>query len=213
MGVPKFSQLGLLQLWGHITSCENLRLQWCLKQSYSLCWELSKGMLHSTCTHWGRVDSWLLMVRSQTTSLIFSLSFCHNLCFRCSNGSCKPIFDIYTSIAFQWYKQCFNARCFDPWNQTQKFWESRRTPSPHFENVRVILPLFQSRVATRDSNSQHWSSLGSVRVHALTLFALPGIGDATPGSLSWPAHLQPLALVVSPRSGLQQKKLCKRKKK
>jgi hypothetical protein len=34
-----------------------------------------------------------------------------------------------------------------------------------------------------DSNSQHGSSLGSVKVHSLTLFALPGVCDVTPGSL------------------------------
>jgi hypothetical protein len=57
-----------------------------------------------------------------------------------------------------------------------------------------------------DSNSQHGSSLGSVRVHSLTLtlFALPGACDVTPGSFSWPATLQPLALVASPKLGLQQ---------
>jgi len=42
------------------------------------------------------------------------LSFCHNMCYRCPNGPCKPIFDIYISIAFQWYKKHPNARCFWP---------------------------------------------------------------------------------------------------
>jgi hypothetical protein len=32
-----------------------------------------------------------------------------------------------------------------------------------------------------DSSSQHGNSLGSVRVHSLTLFALPGKIDVTPG--------------------------------
>jgi hypothetical protein len=54
-----------------------------------------------------------------------------------------------------------------------------------------------------DSNSQHGSSFGSVRVHSLTLFALPGVCDVTPKSFSWPVTLQPLALVMSPRLGLQ----------
>jgi hypothetical protein len=34
-----------------------------------------------------------------------------------------------------------------------------------------------------DSNSQHGSSLVSVRVHSLTLFALSGACDVIPGSL------------------------------
>jgi hypothetical protein len=59
--------------------------------------------------------------------------------------------------------------------------------------------------STWDSNSQHWSSLGSVRVHALTLFALLGACDVTPGSSFWPTTLQPLALVVSPRLGLRHR--------
>ncbi len=54
-----------------------------------------------------------------------------------------------------------------------------------------------------DFNSQHGSSLGSVRVHSLTLFALPGACDVTHGSFFWPATLQPLALVASPRLGLR----------
>jgi hypothetical protein len=65
---------------------------------------------------------------------------------------------------------------FDPCNHTLKIWES-----------------------FWDSNSQHGSSLGSVRVHALTLFALPGVCDVTLGSLSWPAPLQLLALGANPR--------------
>jgi hypothetical protein len=59
------------------------------------------------------------------------------------------------------------------------------------------------RESTWNSNSQHWSSLESVRVHSLTLFALSGACDVTPESSSWPATLQPLALVASPRIGLQ----------
>jgi hypothetical protein len=70
---------------------------------------------------------------------------------------------------------------FDLYNRALKIWES-----------------------IWESNSQHWNSLGSVRVHALTLFALLGACDATPGFPSWPVTLQPLALVASPRLGLQQ---------
>jgi len=79
---------------------------------------------HSTCTHQGWVDSWLLVVESP--------SFCHNLCCKCPNGSCEAIFDIYISIAFQWHEERVKARCFDPCNQTLKFWESRRTPKSSF---------------------------------------------------------------------------------
>jgi hypothetical protein len=55
--------------------------------------ELSNNMWHATCTQGSRVDSRLLMVRSQIANLTLSLSFGHNLCFKCPNGSCKPILD------------------------------------------------------------------------------------------------------------------------
>ncbi len=85
-------------------------------------------MLHTTCTHRGQVNSRLLMVGSQTSNLTPDLSFCHNLCCICPNGSCKPIFDIYASIAFQRYKERPNERCSDLCNQILKFWKSRWTP-------------------------------------------------------------------------------------
>jgi hypothetical protein len=115
-----------------ITFCSYLQLRQGLKQSCNSCWELSKGVLHSTYTHRGRVNSWLLVIGSQIANLTPGLSFCHNLCCIYSNGSYKLIFDIYTLIAFQWYKKRPNARCFDPCNRTLKFRESRRTPKSPF---------------------------------------------------------------------------------
>jgi hypothetical protein len=50
-----------------------------------------------------------------------------------------------------------------------------------------------------DSNSQNRSSLGSVRVHSLTLFALPGACDVTPRSFSWPANLASPCLGHEPK--------------
>jgi hypothetical protein len=126
------------------------------------------------------IGSRLLVVGSQIANLTPGFSFGHKLCFRCSNGQCEPILDIYASIDFQWYKELFKERSFDPCNCVLKIWES-----------------------FRNSNSQHGNSLGSVRVHALTLFALPGACEVTPGSPSWPATLPHLALVASPRLGLR----------
>ncbi len=131
-GVPKLSQFGLPGLWAFITSYSDLRLGWGLKQTCSSPWELSNSMSHSTCTHWGRVDSRLLVVGSQTASLTPDPSFDHNLCFRCSNESCKAILNIYTSRPFQRYKERFNARCFDPYNRALNVSESWRTPKSHF---------------------------------------------------------------------------------
>jgi hypothetical protein len=129
---PKLSWFGLPPLRGIITPCSDLGLGWGLKQTCSSCREFSSGVSHFTCTHWGRVESWLLVVGSQIVNLTPNLSFCHNLCCKCPNDSCKLIFDIYVSIAFQWYKEHHNARCFDPYNRIIKFWESRRTPKSPF---------------------------------------------------------------------------------
>ncbi len=93
-------------------------------------------MFHSTCTRRRRVDSRLLVVGSQTANLTPNLtpdpSFCHNLCCRYPNDQCEAIFDIYTSIDFQWYKKHLNAKCFDPCNRSLKFQESQRTPKSQF---------------------------------------------------------------------------------
>ncbi len=98
VGVLKFPHLGLSWLWRHITWRANLWLRWGLKQSYSPCCELSNYTLHVVCKQGNQVDSWLLVVRSQIANLIPGLSFAHNLCFKCPNGRCKPIVDIYVSI-------------------------------------------------------------------------------------------------------------------
>ncbi len=129
-GVSKLPWFGLLQLCGTITLCSYLRLGQGLKKSFSSSWELSNSVSHSPCMHWGQVDSWLFVVRSQIANLITDLFFCHNLCYICPNGSCKPIFDIYILIVFQWYKEIPNARCFDSCNWTLKspFWECESHP-------------------------------------------------------------------------------------
>ncbi len=167
VGVSKFPHLGLPLLWAPITLRVDLWLQWGLKQSCSPCRELSNGMSHATCTLKHQVDSQLLVVRSQIVNLTPNLSFGHNLCFKCSNGSCEPILYIYVSIAFQWY---------------------------------ITLWRFKNPFGTPTPNNG--SSLGSVKVHSLTLshsqelemwLLLP----------SWPITLQVLALVVSPRLGLR----------
>jgi hypothetical protein len=158
--VPKSRQRGLSQLWSPITLWADLGSKCGQKQSCSPRRELFNGMWHVVCSQVNRVDSRLLVVGSQTANLTPGLSFAHNLCFRCSNEPCETILGIYASIALQWYKELFKARSFDPCNRALKIWES-----------------------FRDSNSQHGSSLGSVRAHSLTLFALSGVCDVTSGFL------------------------------
>jgi hypothetical protein len=76
------------------------------------------------------VDSRLLVVGSQTGSLIPGPSFAHNLGCRCPNDQCEAIFDIYASRPFQWHQEHLNARCFGPFCRALNIRESRRTASP-----------------------------------------------------------------------------------
>jgi hypothetical protein len=137
--VPKLSQFGLPRLCEFITLCSNLRLGWGLKQTCSSRWELSNGVSLPICTQRGRVDSWLLVVGNQIANLTPGPSFCHNLCCKCPNGSCEAIFDIYTSIDFQWHEERLKARCFDPYNWTLKFRKSQRTPKSPFRECECHL--------------------------------------------------------------------------
>jgi hypothetical protein len=93
-GVPKLSQFGLMGLRKIITSPSDLGLGWDLKKNFSSPWDLSNGVSHFICMHRDRVDSWLLVVGSQTANLTPGPSFVHNLCCKCPNGLCEPIFDI-----------------------------------------------------------------------------------------------------------------------
>jgi hypothetical protein len=128
--VPKLLMLGLSQLWGPITLCADLQLRWGLKKSCSLHQDLSKSMLDATCMQEKRVDSRLLVVRSQIANLTSGSSFGHNLCFKCPNGTCNPILDINVPKDFKWYKELLKPLSFDPYNHPLKIWESTGIPSP-----------------------------------------------------------------------------------
>jgi hypothetical protein len=137
-------------------------------------------MFHTTNTQGNRVHSWLLMVGSQICNLTHGPSFGHNLCFRCPNGSCEPILDIYVPRDFQWYKGLLNPLNFDPCNRLFKIWKSTGTPIP-----KMKAPL---------------GVWGFIPSHC---FTFPGACGVTLGLPSWPATLQALNLIVSPRLGLQ----------
>ncbi len=159
-GSPETARLDLLQLCGAIISCSDLRSGRSLKKNYSSCWGLSNGVLHVTCTHGNWVDSRHFVVGSQIASLTPNFSFDHNWGYRCSNGSCKPILDIYTSIAFQWYKELVNARFFDLWNRSLKVQESVGTPTPeikvHLGVWVFILTLFHTPLGLRPCKILLW---------------------------------------------------------
>jgi hypothetical protein len=90
MGVPKFPNLRLLQLWGPIILCADLRSRWSLEQSCISRQELSNSMSHTTCMQGNRGDSQLFVVGSQIANLTPSLSFGHNLCFNFQMGHASP---------------------------------------------------------------------------------------------------------------------------
>jgi hypothetical protein len=97
VGVMKLSRVGVSGLWELISPDCKVRSRRGLNQSCISLWELSNAMLHSRIRCQEEVDSWLLMVRSQTASLTLGPSFAHNLGCKCPNGSCKAILDMYTS--------------------------------------------------------------------------------------------------------------------
>ncbi len=174
LGIPTYRTFVTLR--AHNFACKPL-IAWILMQSYSLHRKLSNDMLHIAYTWRNLVDFRLLVVRSQTINLTFGISFDHNLCFKCPNEPCEPILNIWFLIVFQWYKELFKPLDFDPWNCTLKIWES-----------------------ICDSNSHNGSSLGSVQVHSLTLFALPGTCDVTLRPPFWPTTLQPPCLGCEPKT-------------
>jgi hypothetical protein len=93
--VSKFLKFRLPRLWRPITFCSNLWLRWYLKQSCSLCWQLSNDILHATWTQVHQGDFQLLVVRNQIVSLILGPFFAHNLCFKYPIGHVSLI---YTSM-------------------------------------------------------------------------------------------------------------------
>jgi hypothetical protein len=101
-----------------------------LNQSCNPCRDLFNDISHSQFGGREDVDSRLLVVGSQTASLTPGPSFAHNLGYKCPNGQCEAIFDIYASRPFQWHQKHLNARCFEPCCRTLNIRESRRTPSP-----------------------------------------------------------------------------------
>jgi hypothetical protein len=106
------------------------------------------------------------MVGSQTDNLIPDLSFVHNLCCKCPNGSCEAIFGIYASRPFQQYKEHFKVRCFDPCNRTLIFQESRRAPKSPFRECECHPHIFSKWGCNNQRHIiiiqiQFWLSLNS----------------------------------------------------
>jgi hypothetical protein len=107
-------------------------------------WDFTQLELFAQTFDWDEVWSKLVALLESFTMVcctwhastgvesIPSPSFCHNLCYKCLNGPYEAIFDIYTSLTFQWYNEHPNAKCFDPCNRILKFLVSQRTPKSQF---------------------------------------------------------------------------------
>ncbi len=146
---PECVPVRLAGLWTAITPRPVLGSGRGLNQYCSPCRDLSNDVSHSPSARRERVDSWLLVVGSQTASLTPGPSFAHNLGCRYPNDQCEAIFDIYVSRPFQWHQEHPNARCFGPCCWTLNIRESQRTPNPQlFQVLGFTLTLGQSGVVT-----------------------------------------------------------------
>jgi hypothetical protein len=106
-------------------------LRWSLKQSNSPRWDPFQQYV-TRHLHPRKLSQFLTFSGWESNFQFDSrLSFGHNLCFRCPNESCKPILDIYISIAFQWYEGFLAPLGFDPCNHSLNIRESTRTPTPN----------------------------------------------------------------------------------
>ncbi len=122
------------------------------------------------------------MVENQISNLIFDPSFDHNLCFKYSNGMCKPILDMYVPITFQWYNEIFNPMSFVPCNHSLNIRKSIGIPTPKVGAHMGMCGFIPSQLPTL---SRTWNVI--LRLHFQ------------------PAPLQAFTLVVSQRLGLQHK--------
>ncbi len=160
LGLPKWSPeivpVGLPELWEPITPDCKVRLQRGLNQSCSPCQDLFNVMLRFQIGCQKEVDSRLLVVGSQTGNLTPGPSFAHNLGYRCQNGQCEAIFDMYASRTFQWHQEHLNARCFGPRCRAINIRESRRTPNPQLWKCWASPPHL-AKMGLRQCSSYSWT--------------------------------------------------------
>jgi hypothetical protein len=98
---PETVPVGVPGLWELITPDCRVGSPRGLNRSYSPRRDLFIDVSHSQIECREEVDFRLLVVGSQIGNLTPGPSFAHNLGFRCPNGQCKAIFDIYASRPFQ----------------------------------------------------------------------------------------------------------------
>jgi hypothetical protein len=91
---------GVLGLWELITPDCGVWSRQGLNQTCISRRDLFNDVSQSRFEGQEKVDSWLLVIGSQTDNLTPGPSFAHNLGYRCSNGQCEAIFYIYASRPF-----------------------------------------------------------------------------------------------------------------
>jgi hypothetical protein len=143
-------------LWELITPDCRVWSRQGLNQSYSPRRDLSNAVSHSQFGGREEVDSWLLVIGSQTANLTLGPSFGYNLGYKCPNGQCEGIFDIYASRPFQWHQEHPNARCFGLCCWILNIQESRRTPNLQLWEWEFHPPT-SPKVGLR-----HWRSLDTL---------------------------------------------------
>jgi len=168
---PEIVPVRVLGLWELITHDCQVWSRQGLNQSCSPHRDISNAMSHSQFGGREEVDSRLLVVGSQTTSLTPDPSFAHNLGDRCPNGQCEAIFDIYASRPFQWHQENFNARCFGPCYRTLNIWESQRTPSPQLWECWASPPHL-AKVGLRHSPPLEERSMSSLTLRIFFTLAI-----------------------------------------
>jgi hypothetical protein len=178
-----YPDFGLPGLWDIIAPRPDLQSGRDVNQTCSPLWELSNAMSHSPNACWKWVDSWLLVVRSQTANLTPAPSFAHNLGYRCPNDQCEAISDIYTSRIFQWHEEHPKARCFAPCCRTLKIRESRRTLNPQLWECEFHLHTWPKWGC--DSLQVHQVSLSYMCHRNNQMLLTPKLQNKLPKKVSW----------------------------
>ncbi len=174
-GVPKLSRFRFPRLCEIITLCSKLWLKWGLKQTCNSPWELSNGVLHSTCTHQGRVNSQLLVAGSQTARLTSGLSFCHNLCCRFQMAHASP----FSTSTFRYLSNDIkNTPMWGVVTLAIELWNFRSSKSKSPFRECECHPHTLPKVGL-----QHWTN----KEHVLLILYLPQVTASTKHLSIWHA--------------------------
>jgi hypothetical protein len=132
--VSKLFRFRLPGHWEFITLCLDLWLRWSLNQTCSSPQELSNGVLHSTRTHQGRIDSQLLVLEVKLPVWPPALLLCLTCAIDVRIIHARPFSTSTFSTSMRPFQQYnFKARFFNPCNRALKIWKSRRTPKSPFQ--------------------------------------------------------------------------------